>query len=446
MLAAAIVLYFDEGFGWLLLVRARARTGPGDDRVRGRAEGGWRSPTTSSHTEALPIALGVFGVVAAEPTGGAAGADLARPHRRRPHARLRPQVPDRVQATRTCSGSDGAAARPLDDLAVRRRRAGAVLLRAQRASGGSRGGAPARGARRRRSAALRVRDGRDDRDRARAALARLDGRARAGTPTTAPASCSPSSSAGGSGTCSSTRPARRRPDADLVWIEAPSNPLLTMPDFEAAAAHPGPRRLRRDRGDARAPARARARLRPRPPLGRRSTSPATTTCCSARSSPSGRARRPPARARTRTGIVAAPDAAWLLLRGLKTLEIRVRARPRPRRSSPPASARTRRCTSCAIPASAACSRSTSPTASAARRVETSTRLIVNATSLGGVTSTIETRHRWEGDRVPPGCSGSRSGLEPADEPLARPRARARKSVTTTDFTLGRPLNIAREWA
>ena len=27
--------------------------------------------------------------------------------------------------------------------------------------------------------------------------------------------------------------------------------------------------------------------------------------------------------RTRTGIVAAPDAAWLLLRGLKTLEVRV---------------------------------------------------------------------------------------------------------------------------
>ena len=27
--------------------------------------------------------------------------------------------------------------------------------------------------------------------------------------------------------------------------------------------------------------------------------------------------------RTRTGIVAAPDAAWLLVRGLKTLEVRV---------------------------------------------------------------------------------------------------------------------------
>ena len=27
---------------------------------------------------------------------------------------------------------------------------------------------------------------------------------------------------------------------DLVWLEAPSNPFLTMPDLEAAAAHPAP--------------------------------------------------------------------------------------------------------------------------------------------------------------------------------------------------------------
>ena len=26
--------------------------------------------------------------------------------------------------------------------------------------------------------------------------------------------------------------------ADLVWLEAPSNPFLTMPDLEAAASHP----------------------------------------------------------------------------------------------------------------------------------------------------------------------------------------------------------------
>ena len=29
-------------------------------------------------------------------------------------------------------------------------------------------------------------------------------------------------------------------DADLIFLEAPANPLLTMPDLEAAAAHPAP--------------------------------------------------------------------------------------------------------------------------------------------------------------------------------------------------------------
>ena len=29
-------------------------------------------------------------------------------------------------------------------------------------------------------------------------------------------------------------------EADLILLEAPSNPMLTMPDFEAAAAHPAP--------------------------------------------------------------------------------------------------------------------------------------------------------------------------------------------------------------
>jgi len=48
---------------------------------------------------------------------------------------------------------------------------------------------------------------------------------------------------------------------------------------------------------------------------------------------------------------------------------------------------------------------------AARKVETSTRVIVNATSLGGVTSLIESRHRWEGERVPPGLLRLSVGLE-----------------------------------
>ena len=48
---------------------------------------------------------------------------------------------------------------------------------------------------------------------------------------------------------------------------------------------------------------------------------------------------------------------------------------------------------------------------AARRVETSTRLILNATSLGGVTSVTESRYRWEGDRVPEGLLRLSAGLE-----------------------------------
>jgi cystathionine gamma-synthase len=51
---------------------------------------------------------------------------------------------------------------------------------------------------------------------------------------------------------------------------------------------------------------------------------------------------------------------------------------------------------------------------AARRVETSTQLIVNATSLGGVTSVMESRHRWEGDRVPTGLLRLSAGLEDVD--------------------------------
>jgi cystathionine gamma-synthase len=48
-------------------------------------------------------------------------------------------------------------------------------------------------------------------------------------------------------------------------------------------------------------------------------------------------------------------------------------------------------------------------------VETSLRLITNATSLGGVHSLLEARARWEGDRVPPGLLRLSVGLEPVDD-------------------------------
>ena len=50
-----------------------------------------------------------------------------------------------------------------------------------------------------------------------------------------------------------------------------------------------------------------------------------------------------------------------------------------------------------------------------RRVERSLRLIENATSLGGVASTLEARARWEGDRVPPGLLRLSVGLEDVED-------------------------------
>jgi cystathionine gamma-synthase len=50
-------------------------------------------------------------------------------------------------------------------------------------------------------------------------------------------------------------------------------------------------------------------------------------------------------------------------------------------------------------------------AEAARRVETSTQLIRNATSLGGVESVLETRGRWEAGRVPDNLVRLSVGLE-----------------------------------
>jgi len=115
--------------------------------------------------------------------------------------------------------------------------------------------------------------------------------------------------------------------------------------------------------------------------------------------------------RTRTGIVAAPDPAWLLLRGLKTLELRVR---RQTESATLLAKRLRDHWSVQIvryPGFGGLLSFDVDDAEKARQVETSTRVITNATSLGGVTSHIESRARWEGDRVPAGLLRLSVGVE-----------------------------------
>jgi cystathionine gamma-synthase len=202
--------------------------------------------------------------------------------------------------------------------------------------------------------------------------------------------------------------------ADVVWIEAPSNPLLTMPDFEAAAAHPG---LVVCDATAATPVHLRPLERGCDLVLHSATKYLGGHHDVLLGAVVAKSAEHAARLhefRTRSGIVAAPDPAWLLLRGLQTLEVRVRAQSETaavlvaRLEAHAATENVR------YPGFGALLSFDVADGAAARRVETATRLIVNATSLGGVTSTMESRHRWEGERVPEGLLRLSVGLEPLD--------------------------------
>jgi cystathionine gamma-synthase len=203
--------------------------------------------------------------------------------------------------------------------------------------------------------------------------------------------------------------------ADLVWLEAPSNPLLTMPDFEAAAAHPG---LVLCDATAATPVHLRALEHgcdlvlhsATKYLGGHHDVLLGAVVCK-RPAHAARLRE----LRTRTGIVAAPDAAWLLLRGLKTLEVRVLRQSESARVLAERLVAHPAVVTVRYPGFGGLLSFDVVDGPAARAVETATEVIVNATSLGGVTSTIETRHRWEGDRVPEGLLRFSVGVEPVEE-------------------------------
>jgi cystathionine gamma-synthase len=118
--------------------------------------------------------------------------------------------------------------------------------------------------------------------------------------------------------------------------------------------------------------------------------------------------------RTRTGISPAPDPAWLLARGLKTLEARVRRQTESATAIAQRLAEHAKVVTVRYPGISGLISFDVADGDAARIVETSTQLIANATSLGGVTSVMESRHRWEGDRVPAGLLRLSIGLEDPD--------------------------------
>jgi len=200
----------------------------------------------------------------------------------------------------------------------------------------------------------------------------------------------------------------------LVWLEAPSNPFLTMPDIAAAVAHPAPVVVD-------ATAATPIHLQPLEQgadfvlhsatkylAGHDDALLGAVVCADPETAERLQ------RFRGVAGIVAAPDVAWLLLRGLKTLRIRVERQTATARELADRLRAHPKIETVRYPGIGGLMSFDVADGEAARRVETATELIVNATSLGGTTTVIETRARWEGDRVPSGLLRLSVGLEDPD--------------------------------
>jgi cystathionine gamma-synthase len=199
--------------------------------------------------------------------------------------------------------------------------------------------------------------------------------------------------------------------ADLILVEAPANPILTMPDLEAAVAHAAPVVCDSTVSSP-------LRLRPLERGCDVALHSATKILAGHDDVLAGVAvaRDPGLRDRlhlTRrlAGLVASADTAWLVRRGLETLATRLDRQEStartlvPRLEAHPAVATVR------YPGFSFLVSFDVADGETAGRVERAVRTIVNATSLGGTHSKLEARHRWEGDRIPTGLLRLSVGLE-----------------------------------
>lgn len=203
-------------------------------------------------------------------------------------------------------------------------------------------------------------------------------------------------------------------DVQLVWLEAPANPMLTMPDFEAAAAHPAPVVCDSTVGTP---------LHVRPLehgcdialhsatkyLGGHDDLLLGAAICG----DPDVAERIHA-TRRQLGLTAAPDPAWLLVRSLETLELRVRQQTATAQTLAERLAAHPAVSVVRYPGFGGLVSFDVADLDAAMRVETATHVIVNRTSLGSTRTSMESRRRWEGERCPPGLLRLSVGLEDAD--------------------------------
>jgi cystathionine gamma-synthase len=202
------------------------------------------------------------------------------------------------------------------------------------------------------------------------------------------------------------------PDADVVWLEAPANPVLSLPDWEAARAHPGlvicdatlstPVFLRAlDEGADVALHSATKYL-----TGHHDALLGATVTRDEEHT------RRLSDARTRIGLSSSPDSAQSLLRGLDTLELRMRRQTESARELAGRLAAHPAVTLVRYPGFGGVI--SFDVDGDPLPVETATTLVKNQTSLGGVDTTMESRWRWEGDRIPLGLLRLSVGLEDVD--------------------------------
>jgi cystathionine gamma-synthase len=201
------------------------------------------------------------------------------------------------------------------------------------------------------------------------------------------------------------------PDADLVWVEAPANPVLTMPAWNVV------RESGRVVCDATlaTPVYLQALDEGADVVLHSATKYLTGQSDAMLGALVTRDADLHARlrdVRTRIGLHAAPDAAAALLRGLETLDERLRRQTETASGLADRLARHPAVEFVRYPGFAGVI--SFDVAGDPIPVETSTKLIRNQTSLGGVHSSMESRHRWEGDRIPRGLLRLSVGLEDVD--------------------------------
>ena len=202
--------------------------------------------------------------------------------------------------------------------------------------------------------------------------------------------------------------------AALVWLEAPANPMLSMPDFAAAVAHPAPNVCDSTIAT---------------PVGLRPLELGCDVVLHSATKYLGghddliagslavkddKLRERLWHTRRLVGLTPSADTAWLLLRGLKTLEVRVARQVATATDITERLAGHPAVTIVRYPGLGGVVSFDVADGEAARHVETSVKLIENATSLGSTHTKIESRHRWEGDRCPPGLLRLSVGLEEPD--------------------------------